>query len=428
MTPSADPSPALSPSTSSLSPASRKPMENYRARIEAELRKDILPFWLEHTRDTKRGGFFGEISNDLAIKPDATRGALLTSRILWTFSAAYRRYHDAAYLEMARWAAKDLRERFTDKEHGGLFWSTTADGAPLDTHKQIYGQVFGIYALSEFYRATGDEAALDQARAIYRAVEEHARDREHGGYFEACSRDWKRLGTAERSVMGVSADKSQNTHLHVMEAYANLLRAWPDPGLRRDLTDLVEVMLSQILDPATHHLRLFQNADWTPRSDTISFGHDIEASWLLCEAAEVLDDAKLTARIKPVALEIAHAVLKQGVDADGGVLYEADPHGISDGHKEWWPQAEAVVGFLNAYQLSGEQPMLDAAFRSWDFIDAHLIDHKNGEWFNSVSRDDHVLMRLAKVSLWKCPYHNSRACFEAIDRLGALLGESSPAR
>ena len=215
--------------------------------------------------------------------------------------------------------------------------------------------------------------------------------------------------------------KSQNVHLHILEAYTNLLRAWPDPGLRADLGQLVEVMTQRIINPADHHLGLFFNEDWSPRTDRISFGHDIEASWLLPEAAGMLADGARIGPIHTEALQMARVTMAEGFDADGGLLYEAGPRGLTNTDKEWWPQAEAAVGFLNAYQLSGDRRYLDASLRVWDFIEAHLIDRKNGEWFRAATRDGTVRPRQAKVSFWKCPYHNGRACMELIDRLRTLL-------
>ncbi len=419
------PAPALSAQITgglSVDPAL---LHTYAARVEAELKNDILPFWLQHTRDRKRGGFYGEISNDLVVKADAPRGALLTSRILWTFSAAYRHYQDPACLEMARWAYDDLLARFWDNEQGGLFWSITADGKPLDTKKRIYGQAFGIYALAEYHRATGDRAPLDRAIALYRAVESHSHDRAHRGYFEEFTRDWKR-SDPQWGRLSAPGPKSQNTHLHVMEAYANLLRVWPDPELRGNLRDLVDVMLTRVLDPANHHLRLFLADDWTPRSDGISFGHDIEFSWLLLETAEVLGDHDLVARTRTVAVEVARATLAEGVDADGGLLSEAGPTGLTNTHKEWWQQAEAATGFLNAYQLSGDPRFLQASMHSWDFIATHVVDQKHGEWYNLLARDGTVLSS-DKVSLWKCPYHDGRACMELVSRLADILRAAAPA-
>jgi mannobiose 2-epimerase len=382
------------------------------------LRGNILKFWLEHARDRENGGFFGQIDNDLVIRKDAPRGALLTSRILWTFSAAYRRYKDPAYLEMARWAYDDLLTRFWDKEKGGLYWSVSLKGAPLDARKIVYVQSFGIYGLAEFYRATGEQAPLDHAIQLYRLLEQKSHDRVNGGYLEEFARDWtvSRDRGRRRSAMGSKGQKSQNVHLHILEAYTNLLRVWPDVELRRNLREVVDVLQTRVLDEGNHHLRLFLDEDWTPRSDEISFGHDIEYSWLLVETAEMLGDEKLLSRAKAAAVEIARVTLEEGVDPDGGVLGEANPHGITSSFKEWWPQAEATVGFFNAYQLSGDERFFAASLRSWDFIERQLIDRKNGEWFMGVSRDGKTKPPL-KVSFWKCPYHNGRACMEMIDRL-----------
>ena len=405
-------------------PADPAQIRVYLSQIDGELHSDILPFWLEHTRDREHGGFYGEIRNDLVVKKNEQRGALLTSRILWTFSAAYRRNHDPACLEMARWAYDDLLARFWDNEQGGLFWSVSAAGKPLVTRKVIYGQAFGIYALAEYHLATGDRAPLDRAIALYRTVESHGRDLKNRGYFEEFTREWNRLPNSRRSFVS-PAPKSQNTLLHVMEAYTNLLRAWPDPELRGSLRDLVDVMLTRVLDPATHHLRLFLDEDWTPRSDRISFGHDIEFSWLLVETAGVLGNHDLIAQSKIAAVEVAQATMTQGVDADGGLLSEAGPSGLTNTHKEWWQQAEAMTGFINAYQISGDPRFLQASLRSWDFIAKHVIDRTHGEWYNLLARDGTVLSR-DKVSLWKCPYHNGRACMEMAERLNALLPPSSP--
>ena len=384
------------------------------------MRGDILPFWLKHARDRQRGGFFGEITGDLVVRRNAPRGALLAARVLWTFSTAYRRYHNPEYLAMARWAYDDLEARFWDAEYGGYVWRIAAGGKPQDQTKQIYGQAFGIYALAEYYRATGEQAALDRAIALYRLVEQHSHDRRFGGYLEAFTRDWQRPPGRRLSAIGPEWPKSQNTHLHLMEAYTNLLRVWPDPDLRRNLHAFIEVMLDRVLGPDHRHLRLFFDADWTPRSDVISFGHDIEASWLLTESAEVVGDPALLGRVRATALTIARGTLAEGVDADGGVYNEAGPRGLADTGKDWWPQAEATVGFVNAYQLSGDPRFLAAARHTWDFIERRLIDREHGEWHWGVTRAGDVRPREPQAGFWKCPYHNSRACFELTERLRAL--------
>lgn len=388
---------------------------------EKELRGNILPFWLKHARDRERGGFYGGIDQQMNVRENAPRGALLTSRILWAFSAAYRTYHDPEYREMARWAYCDLMDKFRDREFGGLYWSISADGKPEQTVKQVYGQVFGIYALTEYYRATGEQPALDEAIAIYRLLEQHAHDGKNGGYFDALDREWE---PQKRNFLGPGS-KSQNSHIHIMEAFTNLLRVWPDEGLRVRQRELIELMLTRIIDPRTHHLVLFMKNDWTPVGEEFSYGHDIELSWLLVEAAEQLGDPVLLARVKPISLALARVTLAEGVDRDGAVFNEGNARGPTDRNKDWWQQAEAAVGFLNAYQLSDDPDYLGAAKHSWNYIQQKFVDRKNGDWFESLDRDG-TPRRGMKVSVWKCPYHNSRSCLELIDRLGKRSPLTTP--
>ena len=395
-------------------------LETYAARIETDLRDNILAFWMRHAIDPKTGAIVSALTNDLVVDPTAERGALLSCRILWTFAAAYLRYRDAAYLEMADRAYADLLANFYDPEHGGFYWSIAANGQVLRDRKQVYGQAFAIYALTEYHRATGQPKPLEQAIAVYRLLDTHAQERAHGGYLEAFSRTWQPIADMRLSAVDLNQPKSQNTHLHVMEAYTNLLRTWPDAGLRRAQTALIETMLTRIVNPVTHHLGLFFAKDWTLRSDRISYGHDIEAAWLFTEAAEVLNDPALTARVHAFAVNIADVTLTEGVDQDGGVYNEGGPDGLTDTNKEWWPQAEAVVGFLNAFQISTHQRHLDAALRTWDFIETRLIDRTNGEWFRGVTRTGEVLPNQLKVSFWKCPYHNGRTGLEAVTRLRSI--------
>ena len=369
------------------------------------------------------GGYFGSLTNDLAVDPGAERGALLTSRILWTYSAAYARYRDPAHLAMADYAYGDLQAHFHDPKNGGYWWSVSADGTVLRDRKQVYGQAFAVYALSEYHAAAGRREPLDLAIAAYRLIERHARAR-HGGYLEAFGRAWEPIVDMRLSEVDMNEPKSQNTHLHVMEAYTRLLLVWPDPALRSALAEIVKIMLDRIVDPATGHLGLFFSEDWALRSHLISYGHDIEAAWLLTWAADVLGDEGLIGRIRPLAVKIAAVTLAEGVDTDGGVYNQGGPDGLTDTNKEWWPQAEAVVGFLNAHQLSGEERFLSAALRTWDFIEKRLIDRRGGEWFRGVTRDGRVLDSELKVSFWKCPYHNGRTGLEATRRLREILNET----
>ncbi len=394
--------------------------QTYIHKAETELRENILPFWIEHTVDKERGGFYGELSNTLTVDKDAPRGALLSARILWTYAAAYKRYRAPDYLEMARWAYDDLLSRFWDETHGGLYWMVGANGELLRPRKQIYGQAFGIYAFSEYYSATGEPGALDKAIALFRLMEEHSHDPQYGGYFEAYTQEWQLESDLRLSAVDMNEKKSMNTHLHVMEGYTNLLRVWNNAELRARQAENVDIMMRRIISPTTFHTLLFFDEAWNARTDHISYGHDIETNWLLVESAEVLGDESRIAEAKALAVKMAQAIFDEGLDGEGGLVNDGDPSGVTDPDFEWWPQAEAAVGFLNAYQLSRQPHFLKAALRSWDFIETHFIDQEHGEWFRHVSKDYTVDMSAAKVSFWKCPYHNGRACMELMDRLGKL--------
>lgn len=394
-------------------------MSELRQRVEAELLSDILPFWLKYAIDEEYGGFRGQIANDLTINPHAAKGIILNARILWTFSKAFSAYGDPVYLNAARRAYEYLVRFFWDNEFGGVYWMVDYQGNPFDTKKRIYGQAFTVYALAEYYHATGDAEILARALRLVEVIEASGHDPANGGYFETYERDWTLAVDQRLSEVDQDEKKSMNTHLHLLEAYAALLRNHEHSTVRLRLRELIEVFLNHIVDPKTHHFLLFFDEEWRTQSDKVSFGHDIEGSWLLCEAAEILGDTALLESVRAVGLSMAQAVYDQGLDTDGGLLYEAGPTGIIDSDKHWWPQAEAIVGFLNAHELSGRQYFRDAAERSWAFIEEHIIDREHGEWFWLVSKDGVPAAERDKVGPWKCPYHNSRACFETMERLDA---------
>lgn len=395
-------------------------MQSLSAAVEHELLTNILPFWLRYGIDAEFGGFRGRVSNDLKIDPRADKGLILNARILWTFSRVCDVYRKEEFRGAARRAYEYVLRHFHDDLHGGFYWMVDYHGAATDTRKRIYGQAFAIYALTEYHRATGEQRALDLAIETHRAIEKFSYDRFNQGYFETYERDWRLASDQRLSEVDMDEKKSMNTHLHVLEAYATLLQQWGDETLRKRLRELLDLFRTRIINPANHHMLMFFDEKWEPKSDHISYGHDIEASWLLVEAAEALGDRSVLREIKATSVRMAQAVFDEALDADGGLLYEANANGLIDTDKHWWPQAEAVVGFLNAYHISGEEHFLKAAENSWAFIEKYVVDHKNGEWFWKVSRDGVVSNDKYKIDAWKCPYHNSRACLEALHRLRRL--------
>jgi cellobiose epimerase len=400
-----------------------KELSAMRDAVRRELLGNILPFWMRHAPDPVRGGFRGRVSNDLVPDDAAPRGLIVNARILWTFSAAHRVHPDPAFLDMAVRARDALMTGFWDREKGGAFWMLNPDGSPLDPKKKIYGQAFFIYALAEHVRTTGDPAALERAREAFGLVERYGYDARNTGYFETFERDWTLASDLRLSDKDLNEAKSMNTHLHLMEAYASLHRVWKDALLAGRLRQLIVNFRDRIIDRLKHRMICFFNETWEPRSTLVSYGHDIEASWLLCEAVEALGDASLAGEIRSLSVPMAEAVYRDGRDEDGSLWYEADPSGVIDSDKHFWVQAEAVVGFLNAFQLSGDPRYIEASAKAWAFIDRRLVDRKYGDWIYRVDRSGNPTGNEPKISEWKCPYHSGRMCLETEERLGRILEE-----
>lgn len=401
-------------------------LETLAGEVGEHLFGHILPFWCGPALDHQHGGWMAWLSNDL--KPDRSqpKGLIVNSRILWAFSAVHRIRPEPVYFEMAERAFDVVMRQFWDAEHGGTFWRLSDEGAVIDDSKKTYGQAFYIYALTEFHRAFGSHAALARAQELFELIERHAHDAKFGGYIEVCRRDWSEAGGEARlSDKDMSEKKSMNNHLHVLEAFTNLYRVWPESRVAERLRELIELFLTRILDERTQHLHHFFDRQWNVRSDTYTFGHDIEATWLLCEAAEVLGDHVLLARVRSVALKMAVVTLNEGLGADGALCYEGKGSTIIDAGRECWPQAEALVGFLNAFELSHDEQFITAALRVWDFIGQNLVDRVHGEWFWRINPDGKPDATLPKVSEWKGPYHATRACLETRRRLENLQPQES---
>jgi len=396
-------------------------LQDFRQRVRREVRSNILPFWIERARDDREGGYYGLVSAEGTPDPHAPKGGILAARSLWTFARAYRAFGDQQYRDSANHAYHFFADHFWDAEYGGTYWLVDAQGKVLDARKQVYAQGFSIYGFSEYFLATGEAQALQYAIRLFELVEQFAYDPQYGGYFEGFHRNWEIAQDFRLSDKESNDPKTMNTHLHILEPYTNLLRAWDDPRLKQQQRNLIRVFLDQIIDPDTGHFRLFFNAQWGWRNRTVSYGHAIEGSWLLTEAAQALADPALSAEVESAALKMAHRVYVEARDDDGAIFYEAEPGGTRHDFKEWWAEAEAVVGFLNAYQLCGEERYLDAAWKAWQVIETYQVNRAQGEWHRTVSRQG-IPLSTPLVDFWKCPYHNSRACIEVAERLESLTG------
>lgn len=389
-------------------------IEQYQEELATEL-NHLLQWWSAYTVDEQQGGFYGQVNHLNQAEPVA-KGLVLNARILYTFSSGYLLTQKKQYLAMAQRAYHYLLNFFYDESNGGFFWSLSPNGTMLDGKKQVYGQAFAIYALSEYYKATQDQQAFELAKATYQLLEKYSYDEVYTGYIEAHNQAWGVIADLRLSEKDQNEKKSMNTHLHVIEAYANLYSVWPNGALKNAIVQLLDNFREHIVDAKNFHLHLFFTEDWQVKSSLISFGHDIEAAWLLYEAAEIINDQTQMAYFKQLALKMADAAGK-GLAENGGLLYEYDAataHWIKEYH--WWPQAEAMVGFFNAWQLANKEQYLEQSLNSWAFVRKYLKDQANGEWFWGV--DENLKpMGEVKAGFWKCPYHNGRACMVLIKRI-----------
>lgn len=399
-------------------------LEKLRSEVLDELVGNILPFWICRMQDPD-GGFIGRITGEGRPEPDAARGAILNARILWAFSSAYRVLGKQEYLDAAKRAKREITDHFYDNEFGGVYWSIDRNGNPLDTHKQFYAIGFAIYGLSEYARATGDGEALDFAVRLYRDIEAHSFDIEKNGYIEAAARDWGGLSDMRLSGKDANERKTMNTHLHIIEPYANLYRVWKDEGLKESILNLLYLFREKIMDRNTGHLRLFFDDDWNSRCDMVSYGHDIEASWLLYEAAEVIEEEGYLKDIVPDVKRIADAA-SEGYIERGGMIYEFHGDtGAVDADRHWWVQAETVVGYLNIFRICDNISALRKALDTWKFIKNHIVDREGGEWFWSLKADGTPNRDDDKAGFWKCPYHNSRMCLEVIRMIDTITHKTN---
>lgn len=386
-----------------------------RQEMAIELER-ILEFWGRSAVDKTNGGFVGQITHSGLVDASANKGGILNARILWTFSAAYRFNRSERAEKLAERAFQYLKNHFWDKENGGLFWELDCFGKPVNKRKQAYALGFGIYAFSEYFRATECKESLQLAINLYDILEQHFFDEEFGGYIEALDESWNLLYDMRLSEKDENFPKSMNTHLHILEPYTNLYRVWPNQKLKKRITHLIEVFQDHIIDKQSGHFNLFFEMDWTNRSTIVSYGHDIEGAWLLNEAALVVEEKELIRKVQKDALRLVDITLNEGTDLDGSIFYERNGEHL-DSDKHWWPQAEALVGLMDAWELTNNHKYLEELLRVWNFVKANIIDIENGEWYGRVDKSGKAIATEDKAGFWKCPYHNSRALIEIINRI-----------
>ncbi|MBR1574610.1 MAG: AGE family epimerase/isomerase [Bacteroidales bacterium] len=386
--------------------------EIFRQEILDTLQNNILHFWIARMQDP-RGGFYGRMTGEGEIQRDADRGVVLNARLLWTFSAAYRHLGDKQCLIAAMDVQDWFLRHFVDHKFGGVYWSVQADGSRKDAKKQLYAQAFAIYAFSEYYAATGDDQALKEAVNLYHVVEKFFADAGYGGYIEALDRDFSPLDDMSLSAHDRNADKTMNSHLHLLEAYANLYKVWPDAQLGQKTADLLTLLTDRIMDRETGHLQLYFTRDWGVIPAGCSYGHDIETSWLMLEAAASLRDIDIMNRIRPIARRIGEAGL-EGLQPDGSLIYEKHEDGSLDDSRQWWVQAETVVGNLWLWKYHGLETSADTALHTWGYIQQHLL-HPEGEWWWACDAEGQPDTAGDRAGFWKCPYHNTRMCLQVLE-------------
>ncbi|USB32359.1 AGE family epimerase/isomerase [Paenibacillus sp. YPG26] len=388
-------------------------MQKLKQEVSQELHEHILPFW-SACIDESHGGFYGEVNYELQSNKEADKGGIATSRILWAFSSAYVITGNEKYLPYATHAYKFLRDKVIDSEFRGLYWMVDYKGDPTDTRKHVYTQSFGIYALSEYYKASKDPEALELAKELFLLIEDIGFDKEINAYKEEFDRKWTETPNEMLSENGVMADITMNTHIHVLEAYTNLFKVWPDARVRAALENLLEILYSKIYNAKTKYLGVFFDKQWNSLIDLKSFGHDIEASWLIDQTLRALGLEK--PEYIQMVVDIAYNIADHAMQEDGSMMNEQENDHL-DKTRIWWVQAEAIVGFYNAYERTQDPRFLELADNLWTYIKNNLIDKRTGgEWYWSIAPDGTPTPREINGA-WKCPYHNGRFCLEIIERV-----------
>jgi len=391
----------------------------YIKELNNELSR-LLNFWVNHVFDSEINEMIPGLSMDGQFQPKTHQSLVSISRCLWSFSRVYNYNSNSKCLSIAHQLYESLLEHFYDKKHGGFFWSIESNGTVHDSKKQAYGHGFVLYAFSEYYKTTKLPDVLSKAEYVYKIIIDQFYDEQNRGFWEAKNQDWSNIKDMRLSQKDENYPKSMNTHLHILEPFTNLYRVAPSGELKKQIEKLIDLFCNQIIDSETGHLRLFFSEDWIPSSKTVSFGHEIEASWLIHEAAHIVGNKELLERFRNSTLRLTYNTLRYGFDYEKGGIYNELSQNHLDTSKDWWAQAEALVGFLDAFIIKSDEVFFDAFEQTWNNIKNDFIDHVNGEWHWRVDENNRVDTSLPKVGFWKNWYHNSRALIESIERLEQL--------
>lgn len=385
--------------------------------IQNHLYSKIIPFW-EGLKDDEFGGYYGLLDYELNLDKKAVKGCILNSRILWFFSNAAVRMKDETLLPYADHAFEFMKQYCFDKENGGVYWSLNYDGSVYDATKHTYNQAFAVYALSSYYEASGKKEAIKLAFELSDLIENTCKD--EGGYLEAFTADFKPESNEKLSENGVIATRTMNTLLHVFEAYTELYRVTKEAKVADRLNEMLVRFYNDIYNKDRHRLEVFFNDAYESLIDLHSYGHDIEAAWLIDKGLDVLGkavDGEIKDKIVFMTQDIAQNVFRLAYD--GKSLVCENENGVDNQLRIWWVQCEAIIGFYNEYQKdAAKTDYADAAAAIWEYVKEHIVDRRPGsEWLSEVDENAVPATKKPIVEPWKCPYHNGRMCFEMIERI-----------
>src|SRR5262245_22162311 len=393
--------------------------KSHTPKLQKVLTENIQNFWLQNGLDRQNGGYIISYDNQGKIIEPYTKMIVTQSRQLWLHSRLARAgYNREQNLKAAEQGFRFLTEKMWDKQNGGFYWEVDPTGKPLKTQKHLYGQSFGLYALSEYYLATRKKNVLDWATELFYIIEAKAHDSKHNGYNEMFNADWLPVpeGTANFISPAPPPVKLYNTHLHLLESITTFYRANHSPLARKRLLELIRIETEKVVRKELPACTDVHNPDWTPRLDgdfaTVSYGHDLENIWLVMDAYDAIEESS-----KPhqkLFEGLFDYSMKYGFDHEKGGFFSSGPFNqpATNRTKAWWTQAEALVAALWMHQLTGEAKYLDVFTKTWDFVEKNMIDWQNGEWHANISPDGKVTGQ--KASIWKAGYHNGRAMIESL--------------